>query len=107
MLEDAQKLPEAVLTIAERSAERLIQIASRGMERTAERLPIGREDIAVLCMDALDDIDQIEAGMGGEVQENFSGWRRHGGSPAWVRGNALPLCPEAEPKGQGGGEAWL
>jgi hypothetical protein len=45
------------------------------MEGTAKRLPIGREDIAVLCLDALDDIDQIEASAGREVQEDFSGWR--------------------------------
>src|ERR671924_2186567 len=78
LLEDQQKLPEAFLTIAEGSAERLIQVASRGMEGTAERLPIGREDIAVLRPDARCDIDQIEASTGGEVQENFSGLRRHG-----------------------------
>src|SRR5919202_1252287 len=78
LLEDPQKLPEALLTTAESGAERLIQVASRGMEGTAERLSIGREDIAMLGLDALDDIDQIEAGVGGEVQKHFSGWRRHG-----------------------------
>jgi hypothetical protein len=67
LLEDQQKLPEALLTIAEGGAERLIQVASRGMEGTAERLPIGREDIAVLRTDARCDIDQIEAVAGGEV----------------------------------------
>ena len=67
LLEDAQKLPQALLTIAESGAERLIQVASRVMEGTSERLSIGCEDIAVLGMDALDDIDQIEAGVGGEV----------------------------------------
>src|SRR4029434_3659693 len=72
ILEDQQKLPEALLTIAEGGAERLIQVASRGMEGTAERLPIGREDIAVLRTDARCDIDQIEAVAGGEVQKNFS-----------------------------------
>src|SRR5712691_6521270 len=92
LLEDAQKLPEAFLTIAESGAERLIQVASRGMEGTAERLPIGHEDIAVLRMDARCDIDKIAAGVGGEVQEHFSGWRRHGVSPEWLRCNALPLC---------------
>jgi len=66
-LEDEQKLPEALLTIAEGGAERLIQVASRGMEGTAERLPIGREDIAVLRTDARCDIDQIEAVARGEV----------------------------------------
>src|SRR5438876_7216195 len=71
LLEDQEKLPEAFLTIAESGAERLIQVASRGMEGTAERLPIGREDIAVLRTDARCDIDKIEAGARGEVQENF------------------------------------
>ena len=93
LLEDAQKLPQALLTIAESGAERLIQVASRGMEGTAERLSIGREDIAVLRTDARCDINKIEAGMGGEVEEDFSGWRRHGVSPAWLRRNALPRCP--------------
>src|SRR5215510_1979543 len=67
LLEDQQKLPEAFLTIVQGSAERLIQISSRGMEGTAERLPIGREDIAVLRTDARCDIDKIEAVSGGEV----------------------------------------
>src|SRR5215831_10033738 len=90
LLEDQQKLPEAFLTIAEGGAERLIQVASRGVEGTAERLPISREYIAVLCTNARCDIDQIEASAGGEVQENFSGLRRHGVSPGWLRCNALP-----------------
>src|ERR671934_226197 len=77
LLEDEQKLPEAFLTIVEGGTERLIQVSSRGMEGTAERLPIGREDIAVLRTDARCDIDKIEAGAGDEVQEHFSGWRRH------------------------------
>ena len=93
LLEDAQKLPQALLTIAESGAERLIQVASRGMEGTAERLPIGREYIAVLRTDAPCHIDKIEAGAGGEVQEHFSGLRRHRVSPGWLRCNALPLFP--------------
>src|SRR5512145_233515 len=94
LLEDQEKLPEAFLTIAEGGTERLIQVASRGMEGTAECLVVGREDIAVLRTDARGDIDKIEAGAGGEVQENFSGWRRHRVPPEWLRCNALPLSPE-------------
>jgi hypothetical protein len=45
------------------------------MEGTAERLPIGCEDIAVLGTDTRCDINQIEAGVGGEVQEHFFGSR--------------------------------
>src|SRR5215471_14097035 len=93
LLEDQQKLPEAFFTIVEGSAERLIQVSSRGMEGTAERLLIGREDIAVLCTDARCDIDKIEAGARGEGQENFSGLRRHRVSPGWLRCNALPIFP--------------
>src|SRR5438093_13395081 len=92
-LEDQQKLPEAFLTIVEGGAERLIQVSSCGMEGTAERLPISREYIAVLRTDARCDIDKIEASAGGEVQENFSGLRRHRVSPGWLRCNALPLFP--------------
>src|SRR2546430_8936703 len=107
LLEDQEKLPEAFFTIAEGGAERLIQVASRGMEGTAERLSIGREDIAVLRTDARCDINKIEAGAGGEVQEHFSGWCRHHVSPGWLRGNALPRCPCGRLQGHGDGEAWL
>jgi hypothetical protein len=85
LLEDQQKLPEAFLTIAEGGTERLIQVSSRGMEGTAECLPIGRENIAVLRTDARCDIDKIEAGAGGKMQEHFSGLRRHRVSPRWLR----------------------
>jgi hypothetical protein len=78
-------LPEAFLTIAEGGTERLIQVSSRGMEGTAECLPIGREDIAVVCTDARSDIDKIEAGTGVKMQEHFSRWRRHRVSPGWLR----------------------
>jgi hypothetical protein len=66
-LEDQQKLPEAFLTIAKGGTERLIQISSRGMEGTAECLPVGREDITVLCPDARGDINKIEAGAGDQM----------------------------------------
>src|SRR6266581_2349308 len=102
-LEDEQKLPEAFLTIAESGTERLIQVASRSMERTAERLAIGREDIAVVRTDARCDIDQIKAGTGGEVQEHFSGWRRHRVSPGCLRRNTLPRFPEVWSRDQGEG----
>src|SRR5438309_1379946 len=95
-LEDQQKLPEVFFTIVEGSAERLIQVSSRGMEGTAERLSISREDITVLRTDARCDIDKIEAGAGGEVQENFSGLRRHCVSPRWLRTrrpSASPTSP--------------
>jgi hypothetical protein len=84
-LEDRQKLPEAFFTITKGSTERLIQISSCGMEGAAECLPVGREDIAVLRPDARGDIDKIEAGAGGQMQEQFSGWRRHRVSPGWLR----------------------
>src|SRR5919197_4570346 len=102
-LEDEQKLPEAFLTIAEGGTERLIQVASRGMERTAERLAIGHEDIPVVRTDARCDIDDIKAGAGGEVQEHFSGWRRHRVSPGCLRCNALPLLPKVWSREQGEG----
>src|SRR5215831_1090360 len=107
LLDDQQKLPEALLTIAEGGAERLLQVSRRGMEGTAERLPIGREDITVLRTDARCDIDQIAAGAGGEVQEYFSRWRQHRVSPGWLRCNALPSSPEVEARGHRDGEACL
>src|SRR5215467_9181192 len=85
LLENRQKLPETFLAIVKGGAERLIQVASRGMEGTAERLPIGRENITVLGPDARCNIDQIKAGAGSEVQEHFSGLRRHRVSPGWLR----------------------
>src|SRR5215831_10872538 len=68
-LEDQQKLPEAVFTIVEGGAERLIKVSGRGMEGTAERLLIVREHITVCFTDSRRHIDHIEACAGGEVQE--------------------------------------
>jgi hypothetical protein len=78
-------LPEAFLTIAEGGTERLIQVPGRGMEGTAQCLPIWREDIAVVYTDARGNIDKIEAGARGKMQEHFSGWHRHRVSPGWLR----------------------
>src|SRR5215831_16068737 len=72
------------------------------MEGTAERLLIGREDIVVLCTDARCYIDKIEAGAGGEGQENFSGLRRHRVSPGWLRYNILPYLPPRSRRGMMG-----
>src|SRR5712692_9201662 len=105
-LEDQHKLPEAVFTIVECGAERLIKVSGRGMEGTAERLPIVREHITVLLTGSRRHIDQIEACSGGDVQENCSRWSRHRRSPEGCGATLSRSVPDVyQSQGDGEGNA--